>query len=143
MLSWLTNAGRRRAGYVLALVYAFCAFAPSLAVASSHCSPRDSHEQGVVVHNHEHGDAYHHVAASGASVVTDDASADNNGRVDQDQPAKAPRGATCCSLISVPGLPAGSAEILTPTPQRSSYLPEAYLRLRDIAPPRHYRPPIS
>ena len=143
MLSWLTNAGRRRAGHVLALMYAFCAFAPSLALASSYCLARDSHAQSTVVHDHNHGAFYLHEADAGVNVATHDASANHDGRADQPQPAKVPRGATCCGLISVPGLPAGSAEILEPTSQRSSYLPEAFLRLRDNAPPRHYRPPIS
>ena len=143
MLSWLSKAGRRRAGHVLALIYALCAFAPSLALASSGCLTRGSHGQGISVHDHDHGVFYLHETAAGVNGAAHTASAGDNVRADQPQPAKAPQGATCCTLISVPGLPAGAAEIFEPTSQSSSYLPEAFLRLRDNAPPRHYRPPIS
>lgn len=145
MLSWLTKAGRRRAGHVLALIYAFCSFAPSLALASSHCLAGENREQ-MLVRAHDHGASHVHDAASGMKLAMQAASTGHevlDVRTDQPPPAKIPQGATCCSLISVPGLPAGSAENLELRSQRSLYLPGSYRRLADSAPPRHYRPPIS
>lgn len=145
MLSWLAKAGRRRAGQVLALIYAFCVFAPNLAVASPHCLLTEGNDQ-VSVHDHIVGVSHSSDTSESVKVAMKVASSDHmvpNVRSNHPATTKAPQGATCCVATSVPGLPAGSIEILMPRTRLSEYLPGAYRRLADRTPARHYRPPIS
>lgn len=145
MLLWLTNAGWRRAGYVVALIYAICALAPSVALASSHCLVDENHGE-VALHGHSGGLSQIHDAAEHMSAQAQAASADHaapHEPSDLPATAKIPHGATCCGSVSVPSLPLGTVELLEPLSQRSSYLPEAFSHLSDSEPPTLYRPPIS
>ena len=144
MLSWLAKAGRRRAGQVLALIYAFCLFAPNVAVASPHCLLTEGNDQ-VSVHDHVVGVSHSSDASESVRVAMTVASSDHmvpDARSNHPATTKAPQSATCC-VATVLGLPAGSIEILTPRMQLSEYLSGAYRRLADRTPARHYRPPIS
>lgn len=142
---WLAKAGRRRAGQVLALIYAFCVFASNLAVASPHCLLTEGNDQ-VSVHGHVVGVSHSSDASGSVKIAMKVASSDHmvpNVRSNHPATTKSPQGTTCCVATSVPGLPAESIEILPPRTHLSEYLPRPNRSLADRTSVQHYRPPIS
>lgn len=144
----LTRTQRRRAGWFVALVYLFCVQAPTLSFAlpgsqaTPHCLTPD-HVSGMVhvhhesvMHVHEDGRAHHHsgVQADAASPADDDAG-----------PAKAPHmsDGKCCGLMCVTALPAIDVSVTKRSAPKAIRMSESFRTLRDNAPPRLYRPPIS
>lgn len=152
MLSWLTKARRRALGRAVALAYAFCVLAPSIAFAFAdrqHVAPcllDEDHASGVVQIRKiaaAHALANHaaqsgHVHSGASSEATSGAGSDQGPRH-----AHAAPGAFCCGLMSSPALPAGFADVVEPLMQVSSHSSETDHHLVETARAPHYRPPIS
>lgn len=159
MFVGLTRTKRLRAGWIITLAYLFCVLAPTLSVAlpGSHaiayCLTDDDHVAGLAhVHNegiaqrvhkdgqmHDHSGAPTHVQAVGDHHAKFVALSDGSG------PAKAPHPADgkCCGLMCVTALPATDANVAKPLLPKAIRVSEIFRTLRDNAPPRLYRPPIT
>ena len=153
MLARLTRTKRRRAGWFVALAYLFCVLAPTLSFAlpgsqaTPHCLTPD-HASGMVhvhhesaMHVHEDGHAHHH---SGVQAHADHDAKPIALKSDA-SPAKAPHmsDGKCCGLMCVTALPAIDVNVTKPSAPKAVRMSETFRTLRDNAPPRLYRPPIS
>lgn len=149
MLRSLTKVSRRTAGWTLALVYALCVLAPSLALAfpdggqAAPCVLDESYVPGAV-HIHAAGSTHIDSSAQGAHLASGADHGLGSGTKRDRSPGKAQtKGLACCGLISAPALPAQFVQVVEPSSLASRCLPAACFRSADNAPARHYRPPIA
>ena len=138
MFSLLTKQIRTYAALVVAVLYAVCALAPSVALAfpdgmAAHCLGEDlaatsPHEHGVTAHVHADGIKHHHPGV-GAHKKSGD---ESKGHV-----------ADCCSLFSIVAIPATTMLIFGSVHLVPVTFPalEEFVYGRD--PERINRPPIS
>jgi hypothetical protein len=161
MFARLTRAKRQRAGWIITLAYLFCVLSPTLSFAlpGSHaiayCLTDDDHAPSLThVHNHVHneGVAQHvhqngqvhdhsgstHVHAAGDHQAKSVALSEDSGPAKSSHPD-----AKCCGLMCVTALPAADTNVAKPSLPKAVRITENFRTLRDNAPPRLYRPPIS
>jgi hypothetical protein len=159
MFVGLTRTQRRRAGWIIALAYLFCVLAPafSFALPGSHavayCLTDDDHVPGlahvhsesVVQHVHKDGRVHDHPGPSTHVHAVGDHHAKPVALSDGSGPAKAPHPSDgkCCGLICVTALPASEVNVAKPLLPKAIRVSENLRTLRDNAPPRLYRPPIT
>ncbi|MBN8977452.1 MAG: hypothetical protein J0I08_13325 [Rhizobiales bacterium] len=154
----LTRTLRRRAGWLIALVYLLCVLAPTLSFAlpgsraTAYCLTGEGHIPGMVhvhdkstMHVHQDGHAHHH---SGVQMQADP-SVDHvvkAAAVKSDfSPAKASHmmDGKCCGLMCVTAIPALYVAMTQPSAPKAIRVSDSYRKLTDNAPAVHYRPPIS
>ena len=138
MLSALTKTFRAKAATVLAVLYALCILAPSVAFAFSdnpavaHCLTEGHvgpHDHGGKVHVHADGTAHEH---------HDDGAAPQPAGDDGKTPV-----ATCCGLFSVVAIPDESDVNLGLYSPASVVIPVPAEALSGRGPERINRPPIA
>jgi hypothetical protein len=138
MLSLLTKKFRINAAVVVAVLYALCVLAPSVALAfpdsmATHCLIDDlagasPHEHGVTAHVHADGIKHQHPGVSAHKTSGDE----NKGH-----------GADCCGLFSVVAIPGTVTLILGSANLTPVAFPALEESLRGRGPERINRPPIS
>jgi len=137
MLSALTKTCRAKAGTVLAVLYALCILAPSVAFAFSdnpavaHCLTEGHvgpHDHGGKVHVHSDGIAHQH---------------GHDGAVPPSGDNEKSRVAACCSLFSVVAISGGSSLNLGLYSPASIVPPILADALSGRGPERINRPPIA
>lgn len=161
MLISLTRTKRVRAGWIVALAYLFCVMSPTLSFAlpgshaSAYCLTDDDHVPGVAhIHNHVHnegvaqhvhkdGQVHDHSGVPTHVHVAGDHQAKAVALGDGSGPAKALHHGKCCGLMCVTALPAADLDIAKPLLPTAVRVTENFRTLRDNAPPRLYRPPIT
>ena len=163
MLIGLTRTKRLRAGWIVALAYLFCVLSPTLSFAlpGSHaiayCLTDDDqvpglthvhnhvHNESVAQHVHKNGQVHDHSGAPTHVHAAGDHQAKTVALSDGSGPVKAPHPADgkCCGLMCVTALPAADLNIAKPLLPKAIRVSENLRTLRDNAPPRLYRPPIS
>jgi hypothetical protein len=138
MFSLLTKQFRTNAALAVAVLYALCALAPSVALAfpgsmAAHCLGEDlaaasPHEHGVTTHVHANGIKHHHPDAGAHNTSGHESKG---------------HGADCCGLFSVVAIPPPAMLIFAST----HLVPVAFQAFEEFVygrgPERINRPPIS
>lgn len=129
---------RINAALVVAVLYALCVLAPSVALAfpdsmATHCLIDDlagasPHEHGVTAHVHADGMEHHHPGVGAHKTSRDE----NKGH-----------GADCCRLFSVVAIPGTVMLVLGSSNLTPDAFPALEESLRGRGPERINRPPIS
>lgn len=159
MFVGLTRAKRLRAGWIVALAYLFCVLAPTLSVALpgsqaiAYCLTDGDHMPGLVhvhresiaQHVHHEGQVQDHAGTQADAHVAGDHQAKSVAMSDGSSPEKAPHPSDgkCCGLMCVTALPASDVSIAKPLLPKAVRVSENFRKLRDNAPARLYRPPIT
>jgi len=143
----LKRSMRMRVGWLMALAYLFCIFAPAAALAWGHgpapCLDDALLADLVPVHHqmpasHMHGDSPHDHAGMHAHHQT--AAQDTPAPHHHDGKGKV---GPCCAMMCVSALPADLPSVAKPLQPISACAPEIVASLHSEAPPLLYRPPIA
>lgn len=138
MFSLLTKKFRTNAALAVAVLYALCALAPSVALAfpdsmAAHCLSEElaaasPHEHGATAHVHADGIKHHHPGVGAHKKSSDESKG---------------HGADCCGLFSVVAIPAATMLIFGSVHLVPVTFPalDEFVYGRD--PERINRPPIS
>lgn len=158
MLAGFTRTQRRRAGWLVALVYLFCVLAPtiSFALPGGHTTPSclidANHVAGLVhehnatvAHVHEGGHVHDHSGVQSHAHAAGDHQAKPVALNDGSNPVKAPHSSDgkCCSLMCITALPATLVNVAKPLAPKVIRETESHRKLTDNTPAQRYRPPIS
>lgn len=158
MLVRLTRNRRKKAGWLVALVYLLCIMAPTLSYAVPgeravvHCMPMDG-----VSSTHMHDDTMRPMPLVGQAEVSsasmalsgDDTMASMSAVIlDDGEDGAAPRkgphtGGPCCALMCVSVMPTLLLDIAAPSVPTVIRIVSEYRAAADNAPDVHYRPPIA
>jgi hypothetical protein len=161
MLVRLTRDQRKKAGWIVALVYLLCIMAPTLSyampgkqavsgcmtiehVATGSMHMRDLPAPARLTHVDE---AMHdHAQAQPTAMSGDDLSLMSAEMSDEDTPpSKGPHTTSgqCCVLMCIGAMPAPLLEIASPSGLTVVRMTTSYRATADNAPDVHYRPPIA
>ncbi|MBN9603774.1 MAG: hypothetical protein J0G33_12685 [Afipia felis] len=154
MFVGLTRTKRLRAGRIIALAYLFCVLAPTLSVALpgsqaiAYCLTEGDHVSGLPhVHGEHtaqpvHSQVHDHADAQTGAHLAGDHQAKSVATTDGSSPKNSPN-EKCCGLMCVTALPAADISIAKPLLPKAVRASENFQKLRDNAPARLYRPPIT
>lgn len=160
MLSRLTRNKRKKAGWIVSLVYLLCILAPTLSSASTGNRGGDFcfTLQGMTSESvHMHSEASHpvhvnlgghgggHSPSKSLSSQSDDAYA-SSAAAEGDLPEKKGPHTTsgqCCALMCIGAMPAPTFEAFTPSAPAVARVVTEYRFVAATAPAEHYRPPIA
>lgn len=149
MLVRLTRNQRKKAGWIIALVYLLCIMAPTLSYAMpgkqavSDCMTIERVAAGSL---HMHDMPAPTILAHVDGAAHDHAHAQPAAMSDEDAPSKKGPHTTsgqCCALMCIGAMPAPLMEIASPSVPTIVRMTTSYRATADNAPDVHYRPPIA
>ena len=149
MLVRLARDQRKKAGWIVALVYLLCIMAPTLSYAMpvkqavSDCMTIEGVAAGSM---HMHDLSAPTITAHVDEAAHDHAQAQPAAMSDADSPSKKGPHTTsgqCCALMCIGAMPAPLMEIASPSAPTVVRITTSYRATADNAPDVHYRPPIA